>query len=544
MRLAAARYLKDRKRAAERSAPWRFSHVHVQQVCEFIELLPHVEGKWDSDSIILHPFQVFFLANVFGFRTREDGGRRFTMALLAIARKNAKSTLAAAVLLYCLCYEDEEGAQCITAATTGDQARIIFKICKRMLDKRPDLTDAFGLQSFADSVVYPDIGGNLRPINAHASTQDGLNPSHVALDEIHAHKDPDLLNVLQSAAGARQNPLWLFTTTEGYETPGPWPELRRFAQQVLEGLLEADHFFPLIFAIDDEIGNEGDEGYQPGDDDFDESKWIKANPLLPVSNILQREIRKAAIQAKAMPSTHAEFRIKRLNRQSASARAWLNIDRWKRCAEPVDLKALERHKCWAAIDGAATTDIFSCRFVWQVGDQVHTWGMRWVPEEQVALRKERGTVPYTGWVEAGYLRTTPGSVLDYERILREMEEQFDRFTPELVAYDPWNFRVSAARLTERNYPMVEFRQGYQSFNPAMKEAERLFLPVLLRHGGDPVLNWCMSNIVPRNDENLNVAPDRKKSADKIDDGVALIMAVGAMVSEEQPNVHDGRLVVV
>lgn len=543
MRLAASRYLKDRKRATEKDGAFRFSHIHVNQACSFIELLPHVEGKWDTPTIVLHPFQVFFLANLFGFRNREDGGRRFTMALLAIARKNAKSTLAAAILLYCLCYENEEGAQCITAATTGDQARIIFNICKRMLDKSPDLIDAFDLQSFANAIVYPEIGGNLRPINAHASTQDGLNPSHTALDEIHAHKTADLLNVLQSAAGARQNPLWLYTTTEGYETPGPWPELRMFAQQVLHGLVEAEHFFPLVFSIDDQVGEEGQEGYRAADDDFDEACWVKANPLLPVNRILQREIRKLAVQAKQMPSTHAEFRIKRLNRQSASARAWLNIDRWKRCAGPVDLKFLEGHDCWAAIDGASTTDIMSCRFVWRVEERVHTWGMRWAPEEAAAQRTERGTVPYAGWVQGGFLKLMPGAVLDYDKIRLEIIEALQRFRPQVVAYDPWNFRNTAATLDNLGYPMVEFRQGFKSFSPAIKETERLYLKGLLQHGGDPVLNWCASNVVPRYDENLNIAPDRKRSADKIDDAVALFMAVGVM-SGVEPNISDGELVVV
>jgi phage terminase large subunit-like protein len=297
VRLAASRYLKDRKRAAEKGGPFKFSHVHAREVCEFAEQLPHVEGTWDTDTITLHRSHVFFLVNLFGFRNH-DGTRRYTVGLFAVARKNAKSTLAAVILLYCLCYEKEPGPQVITAATTGDQARIIFNIAKRMVEKTTDLREAFNLEVFANAVTNWQVGGNLKPINAHASTQDGLNPSHTALDEIHAHKTHDLLNVLQSASGARKNPLWLYLTTEGYETPGPWPEMRKFAQQVLSGLLEADHFFPLIFQLDDQIGEPDKPGYRKADDDFDESKWVKANPLMEVNPILAREIRKAALEAK------------------------------------------------------------------------------------------------------------------------------------------------------------------------------------------------------------------------------------------------------
>ena len=533
IRLAASRYLRDRKRASVKGGPFTFSPSAAREVCRFIEQLPHVEGKWDTPTIVLHPAHVFFLVNLFGFRNH-DGTRRFTSALFAVARKNAKSTLAAAILLYCLCYEPEPGPQVITAATTGDQARIIFNIARRMVEATADLRDAFTLEVFASAIVCWQVGGNFKPINAHASTQDGLNPSHVALDEIHAHKNHDLLNVLQSAAGARLNALWLYTTTEGYETPGPWPEMRHYAHQVLSGLLEADHFFALIYALDDQIGEPGQPGYHKADEDFDASKWQKANPLMDVNPILEREIRKAAMDAKQMPGRHAEFKIKRLNRQASAANTWLNIERWKRCAGPVDLDRLEGEECWAAIDGAATTDIMALRFVWRLEGLVYTWGRRWVPTEAVAQRTERGTVPYAGWVAAGLITQLPGNVLDYAIIERDIVDLAHRFNPKLIAYDPWNIRDLVNRLLAAELPMQEFRQGPKSYHPAMQEAERLYLSELLRHGGDPVLNWCASNVTPRRDENMNMAPDKKRSADKIDDACALFMAIGVMEVEPEP----------
>jgi len=544
IRLAASRYLKDRKRAAENGGPFKFSLVKAREVCAFIEQLPHVEGRWATPTIVLHPSHIFFVVNVFGFRNH-DGTRRFTSALFAVARKNAKSTLAAAVLLYCLCYEDEPGPQVITAATTGDQARIIFNFAKRMVEQTPDLRDAFDLEVFANAITNLQVGGNLKPINAHASTQDGLNPSHTALDEIHAHKTHDLLNVLKSAAGARLNALWLYTTTEGYETPGPWPEMRLFAHQVLSGLIEADHFFMLIFALDEQVGQPGEADYRPADDDFDESKWRKANPLMDVNPILEREIRKAAIEAKQMPGTHAEFKIKRLNRQAAAANTWLNIERWKRCNGPVDLAFLEGKDCWGGIDGASTTDIMAFRLVWRVEGVVYTWGRRWVPVDAIAQRTERATVPYAGWVAAGLITQLPGHVIDYAFVEEEIVELVQRFKPKAIGYDSWGIRDLVNRLNkrfpERQMPdgktkplLEEFRQGPKSFHPAMQECERLYLAGNLRHGGDAVLNWCASNVVPRRDENMNMAPDRKHSADKIDDAVALFEAIGVMGAPPPP----------
>jgi phage terminase large subunit-like protein len=538
IRLAASRYLKDRKRAAAKGGPFRFSLIHANDACDFIEKLPHVEGRWDTETVVLHPSHVFFLVNLFGFRLH-NGSRRFTSALLCIARKNAKSWLAAAIMLYCLCCEDEPGPQVISAATTGSQARIVFNAAKRMVEMTPDLREAFNLEPYANAIANWQVAGNFKPINAKASTQDGLNPSHVVLDEIHAHKTHDLLNVLQSAAGARHNVLWLYTTTEGYESPGPWPEMRKFAQQLLSGTLEADHFFALIFTLDEQRGAPGDADYRAADDDFDESKWIKANPLMTVNPILAREIAKAAIDAKQMPGRHAEFKIKRLNRPASSANTWLNIERWKRCNGAIDLDFLEGKDCWAAIDGASTTDLMSFRLVWRHEGVVYTWGRNWVPTDAVAQRTERGTVPYAAWVQAGLITQLPGNVLDYSVIENDIVGLCERFKPKIVAYDSWNLRDLVSRLTKRlpkrRMPddkmksiLEEFRQGGKSYNPAMRECERLYLSGKLQHGGDPVLNFCAANVVPRFDENMNMSPDKKRAADRIDAAVALFMAIGVM----------------
>lgn len=538
VRLAASRYLKDRARAAEKNGPFVFSPEKAKDACEFIEKLPHVEGRWDSPYVVMHASHVFFVVNLFGFRL-PDGLRRFTSALLCIGRKNAKSWLAAAILIYCQCCEDEPGAQIMSAATTGDQARKIFNPAKAIVDKTPDLREQFGLESFANAIVNWNAGSNFKPINAKASTQDGLNPSHVGLDEIHAHKNHDLLNVLRSASGARRHTLWLYMTTEGYSNAGPWPDLRHYARQVLSGLFEADHFLFLIFAMDEQVGEQGQPGYRPGDDAFDESKWPKSNPLIEVSQPLLIAIRKHAAEAKQMPGQMAEFQIKRCNRQAAGATAWLNIERWKRCAGPVDLTFLEGKDCWGGLDGASTTDLMAFRLVWRVGDVVYTWGRRWVPIDAVSQRTARGTVPYASWVAAGLISQLPGNVLDYDIIEQEILELVLRFKPKVVGYDPWNLRDLMNRLKKKgptreteDHKTVsifeEFRQGPKSYHPAMTESERLYLAGNLRHGSDAVLNWCMSNVVPRRDVNLNMAPDRQRSADKIDDACAFYMGVGVM----------------
>lgn len=518
-RLACQRFLNDLELGKDvKNRTFVYSERSAESACEFISALPHVEGKWSTANLKLEPFQVFFLCNLFGFR-KLDGSRRFTTALLAIARKNGKSSFAAAIGLYCLTMEKEPGPQVISAATTGDQAAIVFNVAKRMVEKTSDLCEAFNLEPFARSVACYSNGGMFRPINAKASTQDGLNPSCNIIDEIHAHKTHDLMNVLQSASGARRNPLFLYTTTEGYENPGPWAEVRKFAQQVLEGVLEADHFFAVIYALDD------------GDNEFDEKHWVKANPLIEASPLLKDAIAKDATEAKAMPGRHAEFLIKRMNRQASTSQGWIDLQKWKACAGEVPLDELKDYPCYGALDLASTRDLTSFRLIWVKDNVIYTHGWRWVPQATIALRSQRNLVPYAGWVQAGHILETPGDVTDYDAVFNKVLEVSQQFKLVKVAYDQWNAAQLASRLSRNNIDIIQFIQGPKSYHPPMKFFEEAYYDGRFRHGGDPVLTWCASNLVPRTDQNMNLAPDKKRSADKIDDMTALIMAIGAMLQE-------------
>ncbi|MET3132873.1 phage terminase large subunit-like protein [Oxalobacteraceae bacterium GrIS 1.11] len=539
VRLAAKRFLSDLKRAkyshatrlstaTSKNAPFIFDPWQAHDPCDFIEKLPHVEGEWETPTVVMHESHIFFVVNLFGFRNH-DGTRRFTTALFAVARKNAKSFLCSAVLLYCFCCEKENGPQVISAATTGSQARIVFNVAKRIVELTEDLREAFTLEPFANAIARYEVGGTFKPINAKASTQDGLNPSHCGIDEVHAHKNHDLLNVLKSAAGARKNPLFLYTTTEGYTNPGPWGEIRHFAKQLLQGVVQADHFLAVYFALDEEDKGAGIKA----DDDFDESKWIKANPLMTVNPLLMKEIRKEAIEAKSMPGRLSEFKIKRLNRPAASATSWTDLAKWNRCGGAVDLEWLCGQPCVFALDLASTRDLTALRIVWRVDGMYYTWGRRWVPAGAVAQRTERGTVPYAAWVAAGLIVQTEGDVTDYTVIEKDVVELAERFGPLEITYDPWNASDLVNQLTERDLPMVEFIQGTKSYHPAMQELERAYVGKQLCHGGDPVLTWCASNLIARTDANMNTAPDRKRSAEKIDDMCALLMAVGRILHADE-----------
>lgn len=520
VRLAAKRHLDDMKRSRRRSGwAYRFDDWHAGDVCDFIEKLPHIEGRWESPTIVLEPWQVFILAVVFGWRRVEDGCRRFETAYIELARKNGKSALSSGVALYCLTCDGEPAPQVKCAATTGDQARIVFNVAKKMAEKTPDLRAAFDVEPLANAIVCNESDGSIQPINAKASTQDGLNPHLTIIDELHAHKDRDLFDVLKSASGARDNALAWYITTAGYNLQGVCYEQRKLVTKILQGLIPSEHYFGIIYTLDNP------------EDRFDETKWVLANPNLGISPKVRR-MQSYAADARNSPDSLLEFDTKRLNIWGGAKAAWLNLARWRRCGGPVDLEALERVPCYGGLDLAAVSDINALLLTWLVEDRLKVWGRYYLPEETVRPRSEKGNVPYQVWADQGLLTLTPGNVADYEFIEADVESALGRFDVRAIGFDPWNARDMANRLIAKGAPMIEFRQGPQSFNAPMKEFERHVNGGTMDHGGDPILTWMASNIVARKDVNDNMAPDKKNSEEKIDGIVAACEAVGVMLTDE------------
>jgi len=233
-----------------------------------------------------------------------------------------------------------------------------------------------------------------------------------------------------------------------------------------------------------------------------------------------------------MPSKLAEFQIKRLNRPAAAADGFILLSKWNACAGKIDLESLRHLPCWGGLDLASTSDLTALRLIWRVDGNIITWGRRWVPESAIKQRTERGSAPYAGWVNAGLIEQTPGNVTDYSIIETAIIDIAQQFNLQALAFDRWNAYELAQRLQMEDVPMIEFIQGTKSYHPAIKELEYAYISRRLIHDNDPVLRWCASNLVVRRDVNLNMAPDKRKSADKIDDITALLMAIGISANVE------------
>jgi phage terminase large subunit-like protein len=542
VRLAAKRHLADLKRA-EKGWDYRFSAWHGSDVCDFIEKLPHVEGAWDTPSLKLEPAQIFILVVIFSWRRRGDGLRRFSSVYIEMARKGAKSTLTAGVALYCLCCEGEIGPQIIIGATTAEQAQKVFKPAKTMVERTGDLREAFGLQAFARSIMCAANGGFIQPINAKGKTQDGWNPHMGILDELHAHKDRALYDVVKSAFGARKQPLMWVITTAGYRVEGVCYEQRTFVTKVLDGVFKADHYFGIIFTLDD------------ADDPFDERVWVKANPMLGVTPTLA-SMRDYASEARASPASEGEFKTKRLNLWLNAANAWLSMAQWRACAdETLDWNDFEGLDCWIGGDLADKDDITA--LVLAAIDRLGRLIFKpvfYLPD--AVLRHPdhadgKGPAPYRTWQKAGHLILTPGDWVDHNEVEKQIRDWIARFSIRKIVFDQFAAaQQMAVRLNEDlaspDRPLAEIlhKSAAKVADPAKElEARVKAGPSRLRHDGNPVMTWMASNTVVsrRIDGTILPKKETEMSANKIDGIDALVNAIKpAMGAIDEGPYGDGR----
>lgn len=516
IKLACRRYLRDLERAADPDWPYRFDDWEASNVCSFIEALPHVEGRWATPTITLEPWQIWLLANVFGWRRKSDGGRRFEQAYTEVARKNAKSALTSGVALYCLTCEDEVGPQVKTAATSGAQARIVFDVACKMAQKTPELCAEFGLNIMANALVCLDNNGSIQPINAKSSTQDGLNPHLTVIDELHAHKDRSLFDVLRSATGARKNPLGWYITTAGYNTQGVCFEQRAYVCKILDGVLEDDTYFGAIYTLDE------------GDDPFEERAWAKANPNLNVSIDIDK-LRSYAKQARNSPASAGEFKTKRLNLWQNAHSAWLAMDQWKACGDSgLSIEDFGADPAWIGVDLADTNDVAAIVIVFERDGLFHAFSRFFLPEELVDICAHRTTTHYRVWAAEGFITTTPGDFIDHNAIEDEIRALCERHQVEKIRLEHYGSAQIAANLNTDGLPVEVIHKKVETYSEPAKLLEALVEIGKFRFDGNPVLTWMASNCVVDRRVNGTILPKKESrdSPQKIDGIDALIMAIG------------------
>ena len=489
------------------------------RICWFIEHLTHVKGELAGKEIKLEPWQVFILHTVFSWKTTE-GIRRFRRVYIEVPRGNGKSSLSSGVALFCLCGDREPGAEVYSFATTRDQAKIVFGDAKEMARQNPKLKRAFDLQVLATSLYVPKTNSYFQAKSAEGSTLDGLNTHLAVIDELHAHKTRAVYDVVETSLGKRRNSLMWVITTAGFDTAGICYEVRSFVKQILNKEAQDESQFGIIYGLDE------------GDDWTSEEALQKANPNWGVS--VRPEII-TSLQAKAIarPSAANNFKTKHLDVWCSAASSWMDMPAWNLCRRSIALSDFEGFDCYMGLDLGAKNDLTAKVLVFPVEENgrlnYYVFGTYYAP--RAALLKS-GNSQYDGWETLGYLKVTEGAVTDFNQIEADILEDCSRFRVKSVAYDPWQATQLATRLSDNDVPMVEYRNTVQNMSDPMKWLEALVQDKRLIHEGDPALTWMMGNVVAKRDFKDNVFPRKEVYENKIDGAVALIMALGLCVNEE------------
>lgn len=504
------------------SGPYVFDEEEAGEWCEFIEELPHIKGPLAGQNIRLEGWQCFILTTVFGWRKRATGTRRFRRAYTEVPRGNAKSTLSSGVGIKSAFADGEGGAEVYSAATTRDQARIVFKDAQAMARRRPELCRELGVEVLAHDIVQSSTASKFTALASDSNSLDGLNIHFAAVDELHAHKTREVYDVLETGTGKRpQSMLWSITTA-GSDRAGICYEIRTYTTKVLSGVIEDESHFGIIYTIDD------------GDDWTDETSWRKANPNWGVS-VQPDVVAQLAAKAMQMPAAQANFKTKHLDVWVNADQAWMDMRAWDRCADPdLSIEQFAGETCYVGLDLASKTDIAAriAIFTRQIDGVTHYYlfGRYFLPEQAV---EDGRNSQYRGWQLQDLLTVTSGDVLDFQAVEDDVIALSSAHQVVEVAYDPWQAQQLAQRLQANGATTVEYRNTVGNFSAPMKELDALTRAGRLHHNGDPILTWMVSNVVCHTDAKENIYPRKERPENKIDGVVAAITALGRAMHSDK-----------
>lgn len=519
VRLACERHLRDLETAHERGL--YFDEDNAEWAIDFFpNLLRHSKGEWAGRPLELAPWQAFIIGSLFGWKRRKDDTRRFRLSYGEVPRKNGKSTLAAGVGILLAFFDEEPGAEVYAAATKRDQAKIVWGEARQMVLSSPNIRRR--VRVLVANLNDPHSGSKFEPLGADADSMDGLNIHGDIIDELHAHKTRAMWDVIETATGARRQPLSFVITTAGSDKSSVCYEQHDYAIKVLEGIIPDDTFFAYIATIDE------------GDDPFDPATWGKANPNLGVS-VKVDDLERKAKKAQEVAGEQNAFLRLHLDVWTQSVNRWLTDDLWQKGdAPPAELK---RRPCYAGVH--AQNDLVSLS-LWFPDDEGGGDALSYfiAPEEKLTDLQGEHAAPFVQWHNDGYVETTDGNVTDYDALVKRLVDLNVEHEVREVAIHSYNRANLEQHLMDEGFTVVPITSGYTHMAAPTAEVERLLLADKLRHGGHPVLRWMASNVSVKTDAEGHKRPDDAASGGPIGGMRALIMAIGrSMVYQQEPVVE-------
>jgi phage terminase large subunit-like protein len=500
-----------------------FREGKVEQVIDFIASLKHFAGSHSGRKFKLEPWQIFVIANLYGWYWKGTNKRRFQTAYIEVARKNGKTALSAALGLYHLIADGEDAAQVLLAANSKEQAHICYdftsKFCKGF-DPKGDY-----LRRYRADIIFDKTNSFLKVLAADSDKLDGFNCSFGIVDEYHSAPNSKVRDVIRSSMGMRDNPLLLTITTAGFDKALPCFDLRTVCTEVIAGIKEDDSMFSIIYTLDE------DDNWQ------DPQNWSKANPNIGIT-VKESFIKDQVIQAKNNPSDEVGIKTKNLNVWCDSAQTWIPDDYIIRATQKLSFDDFKENDCFIGVDLASVQDMTAVAYCMPKDGKVNIIVKYYLPKDGIKSRPDREL--YQQWVRGGYLTLTPGNVTDYDYITKDILSTSNSVLIQAVAYDKWNSVGWAIDCTEIGLPLEPFSQSIGNFNAPTREMERALMSGEIVLDDNPITRFCFRNVEIKADFNGNIKPNKGITAKKIDGVIAAIQAL-AMWSVRKANVYSGTI---
>jgi phage terminase large subunit-like protein len=513
MKLAVERFFNDIE-AANFELDWDIGYRPIkfaEQLCH------HHKGKWSGKPFLLEPNQHFAFLQTYGW-LKSDGTRRIKRAFKTVARKNGKTSDKALEALYHIIVDGGEGGQVWCGATKEDQARILVNDAGNIARKSPairDLLEYYIFQGQVKRISHKSNRSFVAPLGRDSKTQDGLDPSLGIIDEYHAHKTDDTLNIITSGMGAREQPLISIITTAGVNKSFPcFSVTRQKGIELLENRIQDDSQLMLIYELDK-------------DDEWDNpDNYIKANPNLGYSIFEQYLLDELVIAKNQAGTKEVDFKTKNLNMWVDAPDVWIQDDIWQKNTHGINPELLNGQTCWGGIDLAGGTDFnaFVLIFPKMIDGIIPIKSMFWLPSERVKNRKDGQD--FTNWVDQGYIKTTPGNIIDYDLVVGDILNEISKYNFQSMAYDRAMAHSGFVQdLIKADIDMYEVSQYILQLSAPTKEFEILVSDYRFEHFKNPVMRWMMGNAVIQQDSNNNIKINKQKSFNKIDGIAALINSI-------------------
>lgn len=519
-RLACERHLRDLEVSTRPDSEWIFRPELVERAVGIFSLFRHYKGReWAGTRIQLEPWQVFIVGSLMAWVSRTTGLRRFRNAFVELPRGQGKSTLAGGLLVLLTFFDGEAGAEGYSFATKKDQAKICFQAARQMVMRSSILKQHITVQTH--NLHARATESKLEPLGADADTLDGLRPSVAVADELHKQKSADLLEVIESGMGTREQPMLFGITTAGHDDASLYGQQHLLSSRVLDDTVPIDEWFAFIAAAD------------PDDDWTQEATWKKANPNYGVS-VKPDFLKKEAKKALANPAEQAKFRRLYLGQKVQSVGAYFSLDDWRSCpALPADSE-LRARPCYLGFDLSSTTDITAAVLVWVFEHELAIRPYFWMPEDTLVDRGHEDRMPYVRWRKDDYLMTTPGRTIDRQIVRRRVAEIAKDWKVKEFCADPWQINQELGPwLVEDGVPVVLVPQRYEKLSFPMKTLQGKILERRVRHDHNPLMAVMVGNTSTKEDDRRNVMPSKRKSRGRIDGVQALINAI-AQIPVAQP----------